>query len=111
MKKKKKIEIPLHFAVFLYHRKVFEKNLRKFVFSLLKTFGQLVIIFLLTIAGFSIFRVYNKERAIKSEIICLKNEIAFLENKKEYLRSYKNGINNLLGYDIYQNYVNNNDKK
>ncbi len=98
----------INFIFSIGNKSIINKVVRSYKIFLIK-FGFLVLVFLLLLLPANkYYDYYNEKKLTANNILQVKNEIEYLREKMHNIEKYENKINNLLGYDIYRNYVKNN---
>ena len=98
----------INFIFSIGNKSIINKVFRSYKIFLIK-FGFLVLLILLLVfLTNKFYDFYNEKKLIANNTLQVKNEIEYLREKKHNIEEYENKINNLLGYDIYKNYVKNN---
>jgi len=110
MRKKRKNENSVHLILSIGSRKIINIGIKKCKVFLLKSCLLLIIIAFLLLLTNNYFSVYKEKKVLKNNILQITNEIEYIKKKSKDLGKYKKKINNLLGYEIYKNYVDNNKK-
>jgi len=93
------------------HKEIFDVRLKN---SHVLFFKLSIVFLVLTVLLFSEYTCYQKIRESKlleSTIHSKKSEIQLLKRREKRLEHYKKIINSLFGYDIYENYVKNNNNE
>jgi len=89
------------------HNVYIDKNVRKINLAVLKFCFMLFFMVSVLFLEYAILDHQNEKRKFRENIMQIEKEIDCIVKKRDMVTSYKKRINNLLGYEIYENYIKN----
>lgn len=110
MKKRGKTDSIVHFVLTIGSKSSICKRIKKSKIFFVKSTLSLLIILFLSLLLNNYYSVYREKKLLEYNINQVANEIEYLKEKRRDIGEYKIKINNLLGYEIYKDYLKNSEK-